>query len=441
MKFLPDDPRVHYIKMPLHKDRIREYLRLTPGLESVVAFNGHYWDFDAIITVRAGLSQTIKQLMLSPRGTQHPWMKKLWVLDVFPWMTFKKTVPAYTPDIQNRFTLNGYLASDAALICSYHEDQGILGTARKFLPPSQVRELRGKLRPYMPASFTEFTLKKDEHKFEKGGDKPFCVTYVGRMEVANGVPMIKDLMDKAWIMDADNVELLACTQSRITKFFNKEIADVKQASRDEFWNLARTRMDVMLQASIEGGVTMSILEPAMLGVPIITTPSDHVVGMFGPDYPFYAKGPTQMYAWLKAFYDDYDTLYAQFQDWFENWMVPTYKERCEKDLLQHQVLGLIEDFEATTIPKFKEKGGVKAGSSILEALWGKLQEKGEIVVYDEIHTLQEEGVFDDLARKADDEFRDTHGLVWGTDWPAIRLALIANYGAKDASTKTGHLKV
>ena len=110
----PQDPRVKYIQVPQHKDRTKEYLTLSHQLDAAVAFNGPTWDFDVLLTMRTGLCPLFKLLMMSPRHNSMAWTKEVWLIEEMPLMDFKKTVMTINADVQDLFTMSGYLAADKA---------------------------------------------------------------------------------------------------------------------------------------------------------------------------------------------------------------------------------------------------------------------------------------------------------------------------------------
>ena len=180
----PQDARVLYLRVPQHKDRTKEYLTLRDKMDALIAFNGELWDFDILLTVRTGLVPLMRLISTSPRQWGATWLKQFWVIEEMPLMDFKPTVMTIDEDVQDRFTLEGYLAADRVWMISYHEKGQVLTRARDFYAPSQVKSLTAKISQVVTSQFTDFRLKDPSEYYRRDGDKPFCIAHAGRMEKA-----------------------------------------------------------------------------------------------------------------------------------------------------------------------------------------------------------------------------------------------------------------
>ncbi len=436
----PQHPRVRYIPVPQHKDRTKEYLTFGKHLDQAVAFNGSCWDYDVLVTVRAGLVPLMKLVMNSPRHASMPWLKQVWLIEEMPLMDFKKTVMTINADVQDLYTISGYLAADRVFILSYHEKPMIVKRAREFLTPSHVISLEKKIQPTVTSQFYEFRLKPPEEWFVPGGGKPFCIAYAGRMEMSSRIDEINDLMTKQFVMKGDKVRLLATTQSRVIKKFDTSLIDVRMAGREEFWQLAKHDMHVLLKLEIEGGFNLSLLEPMMFGVPAIINRAEWSEALLGKDYPFMVKSETQAYALVSEFYRDYASMYARFAAWHEQVFQPLFLARFKTDLLYDLLDAEVGAFGKTYSDFAKKHPGKKANGFVADLL-KEVGDAGELVIGDVVESMVKKGLVDKkMADKLREEDRDERGLVWSTGWNEYRVILKSFYGWEDASTAVGHLR-
>lgn len=429
-------PNIKYIRIPQHKDRTFEYLRFGDHLSKNLWFYGELWDTDVIITVRAGLAALMKMISGSPRAKKSPWLKAVYVIEEMPLMSFKETVLDFNSDVQDRFTLNGYLAADKVFVCSYHEPKGIMQAARQHYAPSKVMELDSKLKSFVPSKTTVSGLKTPDQYYDPKSDESFCISYVGRMEKANNIDEIKEVMEKQFIMKGTKVDLLVCTVSKTVKSFT-DLFDIQFASRDEFWEMARNRMHVMLTLVPGGGYNLSLMEPMFMGTPSIVLDKPWSREILGDEYPFFVKNKTQAYAMLNMFYENYGTMYGQFITWYNDWLIPTYEKRFATDLLEVQILNSLNEFESTREANYKDKFGGKANNDIIKAIVGEMKDDDNM--FDAIRRLGEKKILNDLPQKIKDDRLYDWNIVWQTYWNEIRLFLHYYHGYVDGSAEVGHL--
>ena len=219
-KTYPHDPRVKYLPVPQHRDRTKEYMTLSKPLDQAVAFNGDLWDFDVLLTMRTGMVPAMRLLMNSPRHAKLFWLKQVWLIEEMPLMDFKPTVMTINADVQDVYTLSGYLAADRVYILSYHEKQAIMQTARRFLTPSNVMKIGGKIKSVITGQFSDYRLKPASEFPDPDHGKPFCIAHSGRMEMANNIEVINDVMVKHFVMKGAKVRLLVTTVSDAIKAFD-----------------------------------------------------------------------------------------------------------------------------------------------------------------------------------------------------------------------------
>ncbi|CAA2141507.1 hypothetical protein [Hyphomicrobium sp. ghe19] len=440
--WLPKHPNIVYVPVDQHKDRTREYITFRYDMLEKVAFNGTMWDWDVLVTVRSGLAALYKMHAMSPRQPGLSFTKQVWVIEDMPLMSFKKSVLQLAPAIQDRYTLDGYLAADRAVVMSYHEKDEALRVGRQWYAPSVIRELHAKLKEVVPVQFFDFTKKDKTAFFVPGKDQRFNVAYVGRlMTHMSNIDKIYKVMTNQWIIrGGDKVRMMVLTNSvgGKKKVQPPDYMEKFYASREEFWRIARDEMHVLMIMHGEAGFLLSMIEPMMLGTPAIVGREKWSVGQLGKDYPFFVDTETEAYAMLKMFYEDYAGMYERYAAWMDDWFIPTYKKRFSEDLLYDVLCNYLHEFESTVIDRYKAASPSKAENEIVKLLAKDAPEEFELL--DRIAQLAESGELRSLDRKLDEDDRETRGLAWSTPWNDFRMSLKAHYGFEDASPKVGHLR-
>jgi len=434
----PQDDRVKYIRIPQHRDRTKEYFTLRKELDQAVAFNGDCWDFDVLLTMRTGMVPAFRLIMNSPRTPKLAWLKEVWLIEEMPFMDFKATVLTINADVQDMFTISGYLAADRNYILSYHEKPHIVRRARDFFTPSNVRKLADSIQPVITSQSDGFRIK-DPSEYPDGS-RPFCIAHSGRMEKANRIDAINDLMTKHFVMKGDKVRLLVTTVSAAIKAFDTSVVDVRQVGREEFWKLAKSEMDVFVHMSREGGFLLSLIEPMMLGVPAVVLREDWADGLLGKDYPFMAENEAQAYALVGMFYEDYAGMYAKWAAWNKEVFQPLMKHRFENDLLYKHLARDMETFAAKRATFTKTNPGKEENALTLDIL-EEVGDADEFVFAEVIERLVEAGKCDRvMLEKLQPGDRDVRGLAFCTAWNDYRVALQEFHGWEDASTTVGHMR-
>jgi hypothetical protein len=442
LDWLPQHPNIRYIRVPQHPDRTKEYFTLRNEIDHLISFNGELWDFDILITVRAGLAALYKLLVTSPRQLGVRYLKQVWVIENMPVMSFKGSVLVIDPDVQDRFTLDGYLAADRVTMMSYHEKAGAMRIARKFYAPTVVLELERKIKEVLPAQFSEFRLKDPAHWFEPDKDQRFCIAYVGRLAAAGtNIDKIYNVMTNQWIVHGgDRVRMVVCTVSRggPQKTQPKDYMERFYAPREEFWRMAREEMHLLMILHVEAGFLLAMMEPILLGTPVVVLDEEWSRGQLGPSYPFYVRTELEAYTLAKLFYEDYAGMYAKFAKWHADWFAPIYTQRFAEDLLYDVLQRYLENFESTVLPRYRDEHPALEHNAVVQAL----VEGGpdEFVIFDRLHALSEDGKIGSLKDKLDPRDRDRRGLVWATAWSDFRASLKAFHGYEDASTTVGHMR-
>lgn len=441
MEFYPKHKNVRYVRHVRSRDRVRDYITLSEEFAAAIAFNGELWDFDVLLTVRAGLIPLMRVIMNSPRNRKSWWTKEVWLIEDMPMMSFKTTVPTMLANgVHDRMTIEGHLAADRAYVCSYHEQDEIVREARKHFAPSIVRDLSDKLQNVVTAQFEQYRLKTPD-QFPEKGKVPFGLAYIGRMEKANNIVDIHDLMLKTWITRGDKVKLVVCTVSKVVPVFDKELVDIRQPNRKEFWEIVQNEMHAFLKMPMGGGFSLSLIEPIMLGTPVITIRSPAYESLLGKNYPFFADGPSQVPGLIKALYDDYPTFYAQFAKWHAEWFRPTYERRMKEDLLYDKLAGAICEYQSR-MQSMKDKTHVESleNNKMVKRLSELIDGKEIKTIFDGLRKMGELGEVEMLDDKLDPDDRLNRNITFSTPWHPYKVGLELFYGFKDASTEVGHME-
>jgi hypothetical protein len=431
----PQSDRIQYIPTTQTKDRVREYLTLPRELYDALTFYGPNWDFDVLITGRAGLVPQMRLLMNGPRVANKYWVKEVWLIDVMPCLSYKETVPQMAADgIHDRWTLAGYQAADRVWNVSYYEPEKAKLLARKLLPPSQALDVAKKLRPAVTAQFDTFELKDPKFHYQKGG--AFGLSFIGRMEKANGIVDIHKVMEDAWILRGDNVKPIVCTVSQVIKEFDEEIIDVRFPPRDEFWRICREELHAFVVMERSGAISLSVLEPLMLGVPVICMRNDKMISLLGADYPFFADGPATIYGVFKALYDDYAGCYAKFAKWHKEKFQPLWKVRFKEDLVYPQLVDAIDDYEMKM--QFRKEELVSLRDNETVKLIALHHQAGQ-TIYETVRHIGPKlmGV---MVKKTHYDDHAARNLTFMSNWNSYRLGLKLFHGFRDASIELGHIE-
>ena len=439
--WLPQHPNVRYFDITQHKDRTKEYVTLRDEMDLKIAFNGELWDFDVMLTVRAGMVPLFKMIMTSPKQVSHAWTKEVWLIEEMPMLKFKKTVAVLHPDVHELYTLAGYLAAERVYVMSYHEKPKIIETARDYLAPSQVRLLDAKIKAVVPVQLNDFRLKDPSFFYARGGAQKFCIAYVGRLATSDAhLDKIYSAMTNAWVLRGDTVRLLVLTVSSGGAAQPPEHIELQRAPREEFWRIAREDMHLLVIMHSESQFSLSLTEPLMFGVPAIVARATWSVAMLGPDYPFFASGETEAYALMKCFYEDYAGMYGRFAAWHAAWFVPVFTERFAADLIYTLLAGEVERFDRDMLAQFAARMPGRARNDVIDEVLNAVDGLQEFVLFEVLEELSRTKVLRSLGVKLKLEDRAYRGLVWATAWNDMRIALKAFHGWEDASPQVGHLR-
>ena len=435
----PQDPRVSYHRVPQHKDRSKEYFTISKEVDNAIAFNGGLWDYDVLLTMRTGLVPLYRLIMNSPRTSRLAWLKEVWLIEEMPLMDFKKTVMTINREVQDLYKIAGYLAADRVYILSYHEKQHIMRRARDYLTATNVMKL-DKIKPVITSQFDDFSLKDPSAFPDPENGKPFCMAFAGRIASSSSITEINKIMVSTFVMKGEKVRLLVTTPSAMVKTFDESVIDIRMAGRDEFWELCRDHMHVIINMATEGGFLLSLVEPMMMGVPAIVGREDWSEALLGPDFPFYVTNEVQAYALAGMFYDDYEGMYARWTDWYQEHFVPMMRRRFAEDLLYDHLLHEVATF-GDRRARIKDTNPDKEDNRFLLDFIDHVGDADEFVFRDVVESMVKAGKVDrnmlDKLRPGD---RDHRGLAFCTPWNDFRVCLQEFYGWEDASVEVGHMR-
>lgn len=427
----PQDDRIKYFPVSQRKDRMKEYNGISPEFDNLLSFDGGAWDWDVLVTVRVAQIPMMRVKSVSPRQEgRRDWTKRIIAIEDMMILSLKPTVVQSNLAVQDRATLEGYLAADAVLIPAYHEKAWALKVARDHFSPARVMDLRAKLEEVCHLTLGDFDLK-DEYRYR--GDRKMNVCFVGRMERSNArLEVVSEVLSNQWIFNGNKVHSFICTVSAEGSPGERKIdgdaIEMRHPNRQEFHRIAREEMDVAVFYHVDVELNMSMLEPITFGVPEIVKRAPWSIGMLGEDYPLFVNNALEGYALVQAFLDDYDTMYGKFAKWFVEWFVPTYTKRMTEQGMYRRLHE--EIFHVT--PDDKKLLGSMAQNEIVQLI----AEHGgkEFVLYDLLKSM------DDKLRSLAGKIGVERGLIWATPWNEFRVALREIHGYDDASTTLGHMK-
>ena len=446
-EWLPKHPNVRYIEYPYLKDRMREYSLFRKEMDEILAFNGSFWDFDVLFTSRTSMVPTARAVMSSPRQKTTGYkLKKVLVFEEMIVLDTRPSVAKSDVLAQELMTLSGYLCSDVTYLVTRKEQDEIVRTARKYLSPSKVIEMIGKFQRISQLDIGLARLKEQKFRFRKG-ERPMCLTFAGRMEkVSCNLQDVFDIMDKQWIMKGDlKFKTLICTISQAFPLTPPAHTEIRQASRAEFYKAAQEEMDLQIILHRDAEFSLSLVEPMVMGVPLVLIDQPWTRSIWGDEYPFYVNGYTEAYAMVLAFYDDYEGMYAKFAEWQQGEFAPRLMQGGDQSISLYEASfdfmeGHEHYLETQPLGGFQELFAGRKGNEIFQKLVTEALKLDEFVLYELIRKLGADGEFELLQQKTEPGDRDRRRITFSTPFNEWRLMMKAYYGFEDASTTVGHLR-
>lgn len=435
--WLPDNPRIQYITIPIYKDRHKEYNYVHPEWLDSFMFRGDYWDTDIIITNRAPLVPLMRANLNRPRNPKWYWTRKVLVFEDMPVMSFKKSVPVGVEANQDILTIAGYLSADATAICAYWEKAEVLKIARKYYSPAMVKKLSDTIHESSPMHVESTWLKTTE--FIKDKSTPFVLGFAGRMVNGHNFQAIFDVMAKHWILRNGKDRALECAISTVSKSDGvvdvPEFVKVLRLGREAFWDLMKNKVHVGIFMSPEEDYSLSLIEPLILGTPYVVYRCAWSEASLGKDYPFFCGNANEAYAIIREFYNNYSKQYAKFAEWSKVHFEPLLLGR---NSVTHMsvVSSVITALDEEKRKFFEGEGGPKDVISLLLSI-GE-EQGGRINIVEAFKVLQKRKLVGNLGTKASKEFQERVSLSFSTDYNEFRVAL-EGHGYIDASVKTGDM--
>lgn len=438
--WLPQDDRILYIPITMDKelDRYKQYSRLTFELENIIAFDGDYWDWDILVTNKTAMVPLYRMICYKPSGQRAKWSRKIVVLEDMPMMTFKGFVQLPPGHYADYCTLMGYLASDRVAICAYWEKARILELGKQILSSASVRALRGVLLEATPTLFDKVRFKsKDTITKVVKREKPFTISFSGRLIKGHRLEEIFEVMEKQWIIRSNDNHKIRCVLTTASKGLGARLKppkfiEITPAPREEFWRIVKEESDVGVFLSVEEDYSMSVMEPLALGLPIAVYKCEWSIASLGPDYPFFIKSPAEAYGVIKAFYDNYPLQYKKFVDWSRNHLWPLLEER-NKIYTPEVVDGEVETWRR----ELMEWGEGTKGSEIVNRMPPYIG-KEPTRLYDAVHKMAKDyGDVDSFKEQTTTGRRTRTRLAYSLDWNNVRLTLMSKSGVRDAGVNVG----
>ena len=157
--------------------------------------------------------------------------------------------------------------------------------------------------------------------------------------------------------------------------------------------------------------------------------------MLGEDYPFFIKNEKQIFAYILKFEENYDVLYAKFTEWFNNWFIPVYADRCANDGLYVNLIKYI--YESYTPEQIGQLENMKSNSIISLVL----EHGGDsFIFYEVIKKLHDLGLVEKAFVNTGLKLRESGSIIFIVPWNEHRLVLKEFFGFVDAGVELGNLK-
>lgn len=434
--WLPKSERIQYIKVKQSRDRMREYNRVPPHLEEMLSFTGTHWDWDICITMRTPMVPIMKTISLSPRSrNRRDWSKQIFLIEEMVLLSEKPTIAMSHEAIQDRLTIEGYLAADRSYMLSYHEKAWIMKVAKDHFSPARLKDLRNRITEVCQMSLNQFALK--EQKFKYDGKRKLNVAFVGRLERTNArLELVNELLSNQFILHSEKVNSMIYTVSPEGSIgmnaIDKDAVQVHHPKREEFHRRSKEELDLAVFFHVDTGLNMSMLEPLSFGVPEIVLKDAWSVGMLGEQYPFFVKNRLEGFALVNQFRENYEAMYARFEAWYNEWFIPTYNRRCHEENLYEM---LHYDVGAEfCIDRSAELNSLRR-NRVVNLL---MKYGGDDFVLQDVIGTGCGGELENLQGKIGESF-DERNLVFSTSWNEFRIALKSLFGYRDGSVVVGHL--
>ena len=437
LDWLPKDERIQYHRVDVSKDRMKELYDVGSHVSEYTMYNGKYWDNDIIITNRTAQIPLMRMQLYRPVvGRQvSRWSRKIICFEDMPTMSFKGNVCMCDDQATDLQTIAGYLSADAVAICAYWEKKEIINTARKTHSAAALKMLDSVIFESTPIIVEKTNLKSVD--FVTGKRPTFSIAFAGRMVVGHNFESMFDTMAKHWIYRAGHdrrVECIISTQSagwgrvKLPSFVN-----VLMLGREQFWDLMINKVDIGIFLSTEEDYSLSLMEPLILGTPYVVIRCPWAEASLGKDYPFFINSPSDAYAVIREFYNDYPAQYAKFAKWSKESLQPLLRSR---NAVSHNSIvdNVIKEFKAQKAAYESKVPNKK--SDILRLMADEIETlpSGPFYMNDIFSALSKKGILRTFDKKM--EINETVRMSFSTDFNMIRHDIHA-YGYDDYGFEPG----
>lgn len=438
--FLLDDPRVRYVKIPASHDRMIEYYRWRPEYEEFVSFDGSLWDWDVLCTGRTHLVPMLRNWVTR---SGRAWTRMICILEEMPVMSFKPRVRKVSNEHADLLALTSYLSSDKTYMFSFHSGAEVVRVARKFYSPSNVRLIESKVQTASSRICEEPVLKSVEYvRAVADHSKKFVSGYTHRLSGnTNRREPILDLFKRQWVMHSNSkpMDFVCMTNARAAGAYQDDkewgYVEVSRTKREDFWRRLREEIDCVFSASLDEDYPLSLIEPLLLGVPLILRESPYTHATYGKDYPFYIKGEAQLMGMLAWVYDNYEDAYDKFANWSQTTFTKLIRERNElwfAPMLERD----ISEFLKSRIETVTDN----PGNEIMASIRKRIVKGQPFNIKELIQQAGKDGELRDFGARLDRP-RGHTTMAQATDLNSYRLRLMKVDGAVDYSTKTGEMVI
>jgi len=320
--------RVKYIDGYYSKDRFYEFTYQPDWFYDIVSGTGFVWDWDILISTRGPGMHRVRWM------NNHGWdvCKKIIVYEPFPVVKVKKAAwvrLSNRPELEVE-VLTSYLNTDAVVLNTKFEVQGIMDSARTWLSASACKNLKSRLFSLftIPKGLDiEYGLKKEV----KTNPETLFGIFTQRMDATERQPdKVLDSFFYSFAMDSlGKVVFRITTNSALgwpetwQKKYN--FVSFHTPRREQFYEFLK-ESHFCISMSIDEGMPTSLLEATCFGVIPVVLRRNWSEEMFGKDYPWLVKNVEEAVVLIKRIKTDYAKEYAKFKVWYASHWLPYLRE-------------------------------------------------------------------------------------------------------------------
>lgn len=318
------------------RDRFKEYSILREEWVDLFAAWGMFWDWDVLVTVRAGLVPLMR--MQSDRNRRF-----VVIFDPLPLVAGKKSIRATIdecPEFEMQ-TVLGYASADAGVVNARHERGALLDAARRHLAPSAAAALAEKLhaRFMVPTGLDPAAGLAPT----RAGLHPRLCVFPQRLDATERRPeLVFQIFTLAKAMGgAGRFACWTNSSEGLMEAYRQEYPWVEFARppRAEFYERLRTA-HVFVSWATEEGMPLGLVEATTLGVLGIVCRERWSEAVFGRDYPFLCRGTDEAAEKLCWALTDYESASALWREWYaREWIPFLQSDGCFVDWFLETVAG------------------------------------------------------------------------------------------------------